>query len=63
MCLYSTVVCIELGVPVFQESESESDERMEVDDSVGEDAADGGRQHNVPRKKRVNIICAKYKLM
>jgi hypothetical protein len=48
---------------VFQESESESDERMEEDDSMGEDAADGGRQHNVPRKKRVNIICTKYKLM
>ena len=48
---------------MFQESESESDERMEEDDSMGEDAADGGRQHNVPRKKRVNIICAKYKLM
>ena len=48
---------------MFQESESESDERMEEDDSMGEDAADGGRQHNVPRKKRVNIICTKYKLM
>ena len=46
----------------------ESDDRMEDDERMEEDASNstgsnetgGGQQQNVPRKKRVTIICISY---